>query len=78
VTEILTPSAGLHQFFETRTGRAALSAIAGYFHATLQGGEHIPRSGGALIVSNHALFALDAAVLGALLIRVFHSETRFV
>jgi 1-acyl-sn-glycerol-3-phosphate acyltransferase len=78
VTDVPTPSAGLHQFFETRAGRAALSAIAGYFHATLHGGEHIPRSGGALIVSNHALFALDAAVLGALLIRDFHRHPRFL
>lgn len=78
MAELLEPSAGLKSFFGTRAGKASLSAIAGYFHATLEGGEHIPRSGGALIVSNHALFALDAAVLGALLIRDFDRHPRFL
>lgn len=55
-----------------------LSGIAGYFHATLEGTEHIPRTGGALIVSNHALFALDAAVLGALLVRDWGRYPRFL
>jgi 1-acyl-sn-glycerol-3-phosphate acyltransferase len=55
-----------------------LSGIAGYFHATLEGAEHIPRSSGALLVSNHALFALDAAVLGALLVRDCGRYPRFL
>jgi 1-acyl-sn-glycerol-3-phosphate acyltransferase len=75
---IPTPSAGLRAFFETRAGQASLSLISGYFHATLEGAEHIPRDGGALIVSNHALFALDAAVLGALLIRDLGRHPRFL
>jgi hypothetical protein len=78
VAELPNPSAGLKSFFGTRAGKASLSAIAGYFHATVEGGEHIPRSGGVLIVSNHALFALDAAVLGALLIRDFDRHPRFL
>jgi 1-acyl-sn-glycerol-3-phosphate acyltransferase len=73
-----TPSESLKKFFGTRTGHASLSAIAGYFHATLEGGEHIPAAGGALIVSNHALFALDAAVLGALLVRDYGRFPRFL
>jgi 1-acyl-sn-glycerol-3-phosphate acyltransferase len=72
------PNAGLRAFLETDAGRAALSAIAGYFHATLEGGEHIPRTDGALIVSNHALFALDSAVLGAILVRDFGRYPRFL
>jgi 1-acyl-sn-glycerol-3-phosphate acyltransferase len=72
------PSEGLQKFFGTRAGHVSLSAIAGYFHATIEGGENIPRSGGALIVSNHALFALDAAVLGALLIRDYGRFPRFL
>jgi 1-acyl-sn-glycerol-3-phosphate acyltransferase len=72
------PNAGLKAFLETGAGRAALSAIAGYFHATLEGGEHIPRTDGALIVSNHALFALDSAVLGAILVRDFGRYPRFL
>jgi 1-acyl-sn-glycerol-3-phosphate acyltransferase len=73
-----SPSPGLQQFLGTDAGRAFLSAIAGYFHATLEGGENIPRSEGALLVSNHALFALDAAVLGALLIRDYARFPRFL
>jgi 1-acyl-sn-glycerol-3-phosphate acyltransferase len=72
------PSERLKQFFGTRTGHASLSAITGYFHAILEGGENIPASGGALIVSNHALFALDAAVLGAILVRDFGRFPRFL
>jgi 1-acyl-sn-glycerol-3-phosphate acyltransferase len=55
-----------------------LSLIAGYFHATLEGRENIPRSGGALIVSNHALFALDTAALGALIVRDLGRNPRFL
>jgi 1-acyl-sn-glycerol-3-phosphate acyltransferase len=40
--------------------------------------EHIPRSGGALIVSNHALFALDTAALGALIVRDLGRNPRFL
>jgi 1-acyl-sn-glycerol-3-phosphate acyltransferase len=72
------PSEGLKKFFGTRAGHVSLSAIAGYFHATLEGGENIPRASGALIVSNHALFALDAAVLGAILIRDYGRFPRFL
>ncbi|HTU59638.1 MAG TPA: lysophospholipid acyltransferase family protein, partial [Polyangiales bacterium] len=55
-----------------------LRSIAGYFHATLKGHEHIPRQGPALIVSNHALFALDSAVLGALLVEHVQRFPRFL
>lgn len=72
------PSEHLKQFLGTRAGHASLSAITGYFHAILEGGENIPASGGALIVSNHALFALDAAVLGAILVRDFGRFPRFL
>jgi 1-acyl-sn-glycerol-3-phosphate acyltransferase len=65
-------------FLATRPGRASLSLIAGYFHATLIGHEHIPRHGGALIVANHALFALDSAVLGALLVRDVGRNPRYL
>ena len=72
------PSERLRAFLATRPGHASLSLITGYFHATLIGGEHIPREGGALIVGNHALFALDSAVLGALLVRDVGRSPRFL
>jgi 1-acyl-sn-glycerol-3-phosphate acyltransferase len=76
--EIPEPSAGLRTFLATPTGHSCLRAIAGYFHATLEGHEHIPRSGPALIVSNHALFALDSAVLGSLLVEEVQRFPRFL
>lgn len=72
------PSPYLRAFWESDTGRRALSMITGYFHATLEGGEHIPRRRGALIVSNHALLALDAVVLAALIIRDLGRHPRFL
>ncbi len=68
----------LRRSLETRIGRRALSLIAGYFHAKLEGAEHIPLRGGALIVGNHALFALDSAVLGALIVRDLGRYPRFL
>ncbi|MET0388081.1 MAG: lysophospholipid acyltransferase family protein [Polyangiales bacterium] len=72
------PSQRLREFWSTRAGQAALSFVSTYFHASIDGGEHIPRTGGALIVSNHALFALDAAVLGALIVRDYGRFPRFL
>jgi 1-acyl-sn-glycerol-3-phosphate acyltransferase len=72
------PSAGLRSFLVSPTGSTFLRSIAGYFHATLKGHEHIPRQGPALIVSNHALFALDSAVLGALLVEHVQRFPRFL
>jgi len=72
------PSEALRSFLAGPKGSALLRTIAGYFHATLEGHEHIPRQGPALIVSNHALFALDSAVLGALLVEHVQRFPRFL
>lgn len=72
------PNQRLRALWSTPSGRAALTLIAGYFHATLDGREHIPASGGALIVSNHTLFALDTAALAALIIRDLGRHPRFL
>ncbi len=53
----------------TDAGLRVARAIARRFHATLHGAEHVPRRGGALLVGNHTMFGLDAAVLAALLAR---------
>lgn len=77
-TDMPEPSAALRSFLATPQGGVLLRAIAGYFHATLTGHEHIPRQGPALIVSNHALFALDSIVLGALLVEQVGRFPRFL
>jgi 1-acyl-sn-glycerol-3-phosphate acyltransferase len=72
------PSARLRSFFETNAGRTALALITDYFWAKFEGRERIPREGPALIVSNHALFALDSLVLGALIVREVGRYPRFL
>ena len=72
------PSAQLRSFFETSRGRATLGLITDYFSATFENRERIPQHGPALIVSNHALFALDSVVLGALIVREVGRYPRFL
>ena len=76
--ELPQPSSGLRTFFSGAAGQRCLRAISGYFHATLEGAEQIPKHGPALIVSNHALFALDSAVLGSLLVEQTQRYPRFL
>lgn len=76
--DIPTPSERLRSFWSTRPGKASLSLVIDYFHATLEHAERIPRNGGALIVGNHALFAVDTAVLGALIVRDIGRNPRFL
>jgi 1-acyl-sn-glycerol-3-phosphate acyltransferase len=78
VIAIPAPSPGLRSFLRTPPGRTALSFVIDYFHATLEGRANIPGDGGALIVSNHALFALDTAVFGALIVRDLGRNPRFL
>ena len=75
---IPVPSEQLRAFWSTPAGRNVLHGITDYFHASLEGAIHIPRSGGALIVSNHALFALDTVVLAALIVRDLGRHPRFL
>ncbi len=72
------PSAAFRAFTRTAAGRALITGVERYFHAELVHGERIPRDGGALIVSNHALFALDSAVLYALILRELGRYPRFL
>jgi len=76
--ELPRPSARLRQLLETPRGQASLELITGYFSATFEGEEHLPRTGPALVVSNHALFALDSIVLGALIVRRIGRYPRFL
>lgn len=78
MADIPTPNPLLQSFLRTFPGRTALSFVIDYFQATLEGAENIPRKGPALIVGNHALFAIDTAVLGALIVRDIGRHPRFL
>jgi 1-acyl-sn-glycerol-3-phosphate acyltransferase len=53
-------------------------AVIRYFHARLEGTEHIPASGGALLVGNHAMLGLDGVVLGSLVLENVGRRVRFL
>lgn len=78
MSDVPEPSLSLRSFLRTPPGKTVLSAVIHYFQATLQGAENIPKAGGAFIVGNHALFALDTAVLGALIVRDVGRNPRFL
>ena len=59
----------IDHFPDTLPGRLVVRAIARYFSAKFLGEEHVPRTGGALLVGNHGVFGFDAFVLGAMLAR---------
>jgi len=54
---------------DTPLGKLFTDLPIRWFHATIEGVEHIPAVGGALVVGNHAFGGIDGVVLGALLIR---------
>jgi len=59
----------IERFAATAAGRALIERVTGYFSASMEGLEYIPRSGGALLVANHGMNGFDGIVLGALLRR---------
>ena len=42
-----------------------------YFRIEVEGVEHLPRRGGAIVISNHSSY-LDAGILGSILPRKLH------
>jgi len=60
------------------SGRAITAVLVGYFDATLEGGDHIPAQGGALLVGNHGPFGVDSFVLAALVARDRGRYLRFL
>ena len=62
----------------TEPARIVAREVEKYFDARLHGAEHLPRSGGALLVGNHAYLGTDAWVLSALLISQCNVVTRFL
>jgi 1-acyl-sn-glycerol-3-phosphate acyltransferase len=75
--QLPAPNPRLIEFALHGRGREALSLVTRYFDATLEQPQSIPR-GGALLVSNHALFAIDSLVLAALLVRELGRAPRFL
>lgn len=57
----------LDKFAGSLAGHAIIEGALAYFSASLIGREHIPRTGGALLVANHGMNGFDGIVLGALL-----------
>ena len=68
----------LEDLGKTSFGRAVRDFPINYFRATLEGREHLPREGGALVVGNHAFFGLDGVVLGMLVARETGRHPRFL
>jgi len=62
----------------TEPARVIAREVEKYFDARLHGAEHLPRSGGALLVGNHAYLGTDSWVLSALLISQCNVVTRFL
>jgi len=58
--------------------RLVARSIENRFLATLHGAEHLPRSGGALLVGNHAYLGVDAWVLRSLLVSKCNLIPRFL
>jgi hypothetical protein len=77
VAQLPGPNPRLIEFALRGRGREVLSLVTRYFHATLEQPQNIPQRG-ALLVSNHALFAVDALVLVALLARDIGRIPRFL
>lgn len=57
----------VRELLATEAGLKLARAVARRFRATLHGVENIPRTGGALLVGNHAILGIDAVPLVALL-----------
>jgi 1-acyl-sn-glycerol-3-phosphate acyltransferase len=65
-------------FGQTALGRKLRDLPIEYFHAEMEGAQHIPREGGALLVGNHSMMGLDGFVLGALVPRETGRYVRFL
>ncbi|MEB2310674.1 MAG: lysophospholipid acyltransferase family protein [Sorangiineae bacterium] len=68
----------LRPFDDSPLARLLRELPIGYFHATTEGMERLPREGGALLVGNHAMSGLDGVVLGALVRRETRRRVRFL
>lgn len=62
----------------TPARRAIVRGLIDYFRATLEGTEHLPATGGGLLVGNHAMLGLDGIVLGAVMFDRVGRRVRFL
>lgn len=69
---------GGYALAHTEPMRRLARKIEKYFQATLHGSEHLPASGGALLVGNHAYVGIDSWILSALLISQCNIVPRFL
>jgi 1-acyl-sn-glycerol-3-phosphate acyltransferase len=60
-------SRAIGRFADSFAGRTLIEKVTEYFSASLEGREHIPGTGGVLLVANHGMNGFDGLVLGALL-----------
>lgn len=67
-----------YALLHTEAARLVAQEVEKRFQATLHGAEHLPRSGGALLVGNHAYLGTDSWVLSALLISQCRMMPRFL
>jgi 1-acyl-sn-glycerol-3-phosphate acyltransferase len=67
-----------YAFAHTEPGRLLAREIQKRFRATLHGAEHLPRSGGALLVGNHSYLGVDSWILCATLIAECNIIPRFL
>lgn len=65
-------------FLGTALASRLRAAPIRYFSATIEGLEHLPSQGGALLVGNHAMTGLDGVVLGALVRESTGRDVRFL
>lgn len=63
---------------QTEAMRRVALEMERYFQATLHGAEHLPRSGGALLVGNHAYLGIDSWILSVLFIAQCDIFPRFL
>jgi 1-acyl-sn-glycerol-3-phosphate acyltransferase len=68
----------LEAFASTTAGRFLCDLPIGYFRATIEGAERLPRKGPALFVGNHAMMAVDSLVLASLVLRETGRHVRFL
>lgn len=68
----------ISELAQTAFGKAFRDAPLHYFHATLEQQENIPKTGGVLLVGNHAFFGIDGLVLGMLVLRETSRYVRFL
>jgi 1-acyl-sn-glycerol-3-phosphate acyltransferase len=75
---MVPPTPAGYALVHTEAVRMIARKLEKQFRAKLHGAEHLPRSGGALLVGNHAYLGMDSWVLSAVLISQCQILPRFL